>query len=146
MRTAIREISGAKDLFDEGEGFFRVVESSHRKPAIFTPEIVHNLLCMAIEKYAMSILLSMGALPDNHTFSDLVEALKPQIPVSPGIEEALLALDQEADLCSLELRQPSLPTPDRMEFLKGIGRRFKEAAREAVLEGNTFTLQLESIE
>jgi len=131
MRTAIREISGAKDLFDEGEGFFRVVESSHRKPAIFTPEIVHNLLCMAIEKYAMSILLSMGALPDNHTFSDLVEALKPQIPVSPGIEE---------------LRQPSLPTPDRMEFLKGIGRRFKEAAREAVLEGNTFTLQLESIE
>ena len=140
----VEEISGAEGMLTEGEGFFRVVEGSHRKPEVFTPEIVHNLLCMAMEKFAMSILLRMGVLPDNHTFSDLVTALKQHIPIAGEVEEALLTLDEESDLCSLEIRRSRIPPADRMLRLEAIGVRLREAAVEVVRGGNLFPLQLEA--
>lgn len=139
-------ISGALDVLQEGEGFFRVVEGASRKPAIFTPEIVHNLLCMSIEKFSMAILLRLGDMPNNHTFEDLLFALKPLIPVSARIEEALLELDRETDLCSLEIRQARLPGPERMQMLVAIGARFRDAANAVVREGESFPLHLEAVD
>ena len=141
--TAGTEISGAEEMLAEGEGFFRVVERSHLKPNIFTPEIVHSLLSMSMEKFAMSILLHRGELPDNHTFFDLVTALKAVVPMSAEIEAALLAVDDEADLCSLEIRQTKIPGPERMAMLIGIGGRMRDAAVEVVRGGNDFPLHME---
>lgn len=141
--TAETEISGAEEMLAEGEGFFRVVERSHLKPKVFTPEIVHNLLSMAMEKFAMAILMHRGELPDNHTFFDLVTALKAIVPMSAEIEAALLAVDEESDLCSLEIRQTKIPPPERMAMLIGIGGRMRDAAVDAVRRGNDFPLALE---
>jgi hypothetical protein len=140
---SVEELTGTRTVLQEGEDFFRVVRASDRRPVVFTPEIVHNLLGMALEKFAMAILMCSGDLPDNHTFSDLIRALKAKIPVGAQVEEALLGMDAESDLCSLEIRRSSIPGPERMALLVGIGERLRAAARECVLEGNPFPLQLE---
>jgi hypothetical protein len=140
---AINEISGIEPFLLEGEGYFRVVQKSHLRPRIFTPEIVHSVLCMALEKFIMAILMRTGNLPDNHTFADLVFALKTEIPVSAEIEAALLTLDLESDLCSLEIRKVRIPGPERMQELVAVGARLQEAAREAVRGENRFPLNLE---
>jgi len=140
---AIHEISGIEPFLLEGEGYFRVARNSHHRPLIFTPEIVHSVLCMALEKFIMAILMRTGNLPDNHTFADLVHALKSEIPVSAEIEAALLALDRESDLCSMEIRNVRIPGPERMRELVAIGARLQEAAREAVRGENRFPLNLE---
>jgi hypothetical protein len=140
---AMHEISGIEPFLREGEGYFRVVQKSHLRPRIFTPEIVHSVLCMALEKFIMAILMRTGTLPENHTFADLVFALKTEIPVSAEIEEALLTLDLESDLCSLEIRKVRIPGPERMQELVAVGVRLQEAAREAVRSDNRFPLNLE---
>jgi len=137
------EISGIEAILTEGEGYFQVVRKSHLRPLVFTPEIVHNLLGMAMEKFAMAILMHRGELPDNHTFFDLVSALKAVVPMSAEIEAALLAVDEESDLCSLEIRQTKIPGPERMAMLIGIGGKLRDAAVEAVRGGNDFPLALE---
>jgi hypothetical protein len=137
------EISGIEPLLKEGEAFFRVVQRSPLRPGVFNPELVHGLLSMALEKFAMCILMSAGTMPDNHTFGDLVGELKAHIPVSAEIEAALLELDVESDLCSLEIRKTRIPGEERMRMLIGIGERLQAAARECVREGNHFPLQLE---
>jgi len=137
------EISGIEPLLQEGESFFRVVRNSHLRPNVFNPELVHGLLGMALEKFAMCILMSAGTMPDNHTFADLLRELKAQIPVRAEIEAALLGLDAESDLCSLEIRQTRIPGPERMQELIAIGELLQAAARECVHEGNLFPLQLE---
>jgi len=137
------EISGIEAILTEGEGYFQVVRKSHLRPLVFTPEIVHNLLGMAMEKFAMVILMQAGTMPDNHTFSDLLRELKAQIPVRPSIETALLAMDEESDLCSLEIRKVRIPGPERMRELVEIGELLQEAARDALHNGNRFPLHLE---
>jgi hypothetical protein len=140
---AIQEISGIEAILKEGEGYFQVVCKSHHRPLVFTPEIVHNLLGMALEKFAMVILMRAGTMPDNHTFSDLLRELKAQIPVRPAIEAALLAMDEESDLCSLEIRKVHIPGPERMRELVEIGELLQAAARDALHNGNLFPLHLE---
>jgi hypothetical protein len=139
----IMEISGIEALLAEGEGYFQVVRKSHTRPLVFTPEIVHNLLGMALEKFAMVILMRAGTMPDNHTFADLLRELKAQIPVRPSIEAALLGMDEESDLCSLEIRKVRMPSPERMRELIEIGELLQEAARDALHNGNLFPLHLE---
>ena len=139
----MQEISGIEAILTEGEGYFQVVRKSHLRPLVFTPEIVHNLLGMALEKFAMVILMQAGTMPDNHTFSDLLRELKAQIPVRASIEAALLALDEESDLCSLEIRKVSIPGPDRMRELIEIGELLRAAAGDAFHNGNRFPLHLE---
>jgi len=141
--TAGIEISGAEEMLAEGEGYFRVVERSYLKPKVFTPEIVHNLLSMSMEKFSMAILMHQGLLPENHAFDDLVNALKAVVPMSAEIESALLALDAESDLCSLEIRKSQIPGPERMAMLIGIGCKLRDAAVDSVRGGNDFPLHLE---
>ena len=140
---AVQEISGIEAILKEGEGYFQVVRRSHLRPLVFTPEIVHNLLGMALEKFAMVILMLAGTMPDNHTFADLLRELKAQIPVRPSIEAALLSMDEESDLCSLEIRKVRIPGPERMRELVEIGELLQAAARDALHNGNLFPLHLE---
>jgi hypothetical protein len=144
MSLQTDEKSTTSELFlQEGEGYFKVVEGYSKRPEVFTAEIVHNCLCMSLEKYAMAILTHSRNLPDNHTFDDLVTALKFLIPVSAEVETALLALDDQSDLCSLDLRQAKVPELSEMGPIIEIGRRLRRGAFETVREGNPFTLALE---
>jgi hypothetical protein len=143
MMDEVMEISGIEAILTEGEGYFKTVSRSHMRPLVCTPEIVHNLLGMALEKFVMVILMRVGTMPDNHTFSDLLRELKAQIPVRPAIEAALLAMDEESDLCSLEIRKVRIPGPERMRDLIEIGGLLQEAARDAFHNGNLFPLHLE---
>lgn len=133
----------AQGFWEEAEGFFRVVSARHKRPGVFGPELVHNLLCMALEKYAMAVLAGLGELPENHTFADLVGAMKARIPVAGSIESSLLELDDRTDLCSLEIRKVFLPREFELELGIEVGRRLRKAAQEVLVEGSLFPLALE---
>lgn len=141
---SVDRLSSAEEFFREGEGYFRTVEGSARRPSVFTAELVHDLLCMSLEKYAMAILAGLGELPLNHTFADLVWSLKQCVPMAPELETGLLSLDEQSDLCSLEIRKPRIPSREELLPLIEMGRRLQRAAREVVLEGSSFPLALEA--
>ncbi len=68
----------------------------------FNTTIRYNLLAMAFEKFVMAILMYHMALPMNHTFTDLIEALETVHPLDPETKAVLLGLEKRQEICSFE--------------------------------------------
>ncbi|WP_456473287.1 hypothetical protein [Desulfolithobacter sp.] len=88
----------------EGLQYLATARGGHaRRPGVFTPEILYNLVTMAIEKFVMAALMFHGTLPFNHTMHDLVEALEQTFPgATDPMREQLLALDRHQEICDLD--------------------------------------------
>jgi hypothetical protein len=117
MRTGadmgIREDSGT--YLVEGAQFMKTAEGGLKREAVFTPEILYNILGMAIEKYCMGLLFCHGTLADNHTFIDLVESMNRIVSLPSDLKEELLELQGYQEICSIShyVRKP----PDRVAIL-----------------------------
>ena len=100
----VPSIQGWEEFLAEGEGFFSVSLNAYNKQKEkFTPEILYNIICMAIEKYIMAALMKNGALPYNHTMTDLTEAMETTFGnTMDGLKDRLMALDRYQEICDVE--------------------------------------------
>ena len=55
----------------------------------YSPDLLYNLCAMAIEQYFMALCVYKNVLPENHRFSDLVDAVSSFTPVDGNIIEDL---------------------------------------------------------
>lgn len=67
-----------------------------------SPEIVYNLFSMSLESYSMAILDYHGTLADNHTFTDLVEAIERVTTLEPELKRRILELEKCQQICSFD--------------------------------------------
>lgn len=110
---AVQPITGWEDFLQEGDAYLQTAKGAHshgRKA--FTPEILYNVIAMAIEKFVMAALMKHGALPYNHTMVDLVFAMDDVFPdYISDIREGLLDLDHYQEICdvdSFNINPPSM--------------------------------------
>jgi len=104
MPTAAAPGLGTPDLgsaafLEEGDQYLKAALGGLRRPQVFTPEILYNLLAMAVEKHFMALLTVRGTLPENHTFTDLVDAARQVVGLDADLEAELLALETFQNLC-----------------------------------------------
>ena len=106
-----------REFMAQGRQFHKAALGGLKRTEVFTPEILYNMLAMAMEKYIMGLLMYRKNLPDNHTFRDLVDGLRRMEAQSadsfgPRLTEELagelLALDAFQEICSVDgyARQP----------------------------------------
>ena len=97
-------IDGWEDFLKDGKAYFKTADSAHREQKkAFTPEILYNIIAMAIEKFVMAALMRHGTLPYNHTMKDLVEAMDETFPgAMDELREPLLGMDQYQQICFLD--------------------------------------------
>jgi hypothetical protein len=108
-------LSGHLEFLKEGDAYLKTVRNSGKRPDVFNPEIVFNLVGMAIEKLMMATLMHSGCLPENHTFRDLAEAWRAAVgEMEPGRRRLLESLDAHNNLCSLAAFQQTIPSPETM--------------------------------
>ncbi len=55
-------ISETELFLEEGDKYLKVVLNGHKRPEVFTLELMFNMLTLAIEKHAMAIL--MACMPE----------------------------------------------------------------------------------
>lgn len=126
-------ISETEVFLKDGDSYMAVVLNAHKRPEIFTAELVFNLLTLAIEKQAMAILMACGTLPENHTFMDLLDGMKWVMPISEANHRVLLSLHEEDSMCSLDIpSKPRIPTAEQMVDYVELARRMQLAAHEMV--------------
>jgi hypothetical protein len=87
------------EYMTEGDAYLKTATGGTKRPGIFTPEILYNLLAMAIEKHIMAALVFKGTLADNHTFSDLIDSAKAICPLSDSVVTKLLDLEVYQNIC-----------------------------------------------
>nr|MBF0222204.1 hypothetical protein [Desulfobulbaceae bacterium] len=101
---AAQPISGWQEFLVEGQGFLHTASAAVEKSRkVFTPEILYNIIAMAIEKFVMAALMKHGTMPYNHTMQDLVEAMDTTFPHAiDELRDGLLKMGEYQDICDLD--------------------------------------------
>ncbi len=122
----IVQIDNWKDYLRDGEQFLNTASGAHeKKKKAFSPEVIYNLTCMAIEKLIMAFLMKNGDLAENHTMGDLQRALHKHLGSLGELDADLAFLDTFQEICDLESYTIRIPEDhDIIRFLS-IGNKIK---------------------
>ncbi len=88
-----------KLFLTEGDQYLKTARGGVKRPAIFTTEILYNIIGLAIEKHIMAALMARGQLADNHTFTDLVDATKQIGEIDADIAAQLRKFESYQNIC-----------------------------------------------
>jgi len=84
----------------------------------FETDIVYNLLGMSLEGYVMAILDIHNSLPENHTFTDLMNALETVCPVNIELRKRILDYENIQSICSVEKYHRQKPAKHEVHELR----------------------------
>jgi len=116
-----------KLFMEEGDAYLKAARGGQKRPGVFTPEILYNLLAMSIEKHIMAALIFKGTLADNHTFTDMIQSAKELCPLDDALIEKLIELERYQEIC------PVFEGYHRKEFPAGNVPGMVAAAEEVQL-------------
>ncbi len=104
IKKAPDAIDDWDSFLSDGVAYLRTAVGAHKKGRkVFSPEILYNIVAMAIEKFVMAALMQRGELPWNHTMGDLVAAMDEVFPDEiSSIKEGLLELDRYQEICDVD--------------------------------------------
>lgn len=114
-----------KYLKDGDQYLQTALGAAERRSNVFTPEILYNIVAMAIEKLIMGFLMSRGDLAENHTMGDLLFALKRHLDLPEEIVGDLLYLDSFQEICDLDSYNRRPPTDEETIRILAIGREMQ---------------------
>ena len=111
----------------QGDQYLRATSPKGDKNK-FNTEIRYNLLSMSFESYAMAILDFNKTLPDNHTYTDLMNALDHVIVINPELKSRILKYENIQSICSIDKYHINKPTEENLDDLKGAISEIAELA------------------
>ncbi len=128
-------IEGWPLYLKEGRDYLRAAANGHaRRPDVFIPETVYNLVAMGCEKLLMAFLMFNGCLPENHTMTDLARAVEGVTGPQPALRRDLEHLDTYQELCDLDTFQHRAPDAGTIGQILAIGERVASFARATLPE------------
>jgi hypothetical protein len=94
----------------------------------FGTQILYNLLSMSMESYIMAVLIYKKCLPDNHTYTDLIEGLERVMKLDAGLKERILKYESIQSICSVDKFSIQEPTLEQIDDLRGAVEEIKGIA------------------
>jgi hypothetical protein len=117
-----------KTWLKHGDQFFKGSTPKSGKVSILGPVIRYNMMSMALESYVMGILNCYSTMPDNHTFTDLVNALDQVIKLDPVLKQQILKHENIQSICSVDKYQRRAPGEDELAELYAAITEIKDIA------------------
>lgn len=112
-----------KKYVDEGHKYMKTaVNGLLNRKKVFTPEIIYNIVGMAIEKNIMGFLMYNKCMPDNHTLTDLANAVKNIDPVENELFEKMAEMDRFQEICSIDDYKVKVPDDNEISEFVRIGQ------------------------
>ena len=132
------EIRDWEQFLQDGEAFLKTATGAFsRKKRAFTPEILYNIIAMAIEKFVMAALMRAGVMPCNHTMADLVEAMEKTFPGAlTNIRKNLLALDKYQEICDVDNFRMTSPGLDEIPAMLELAERLHFLVTNDLMESS----------
>ena len=125
-RQNIISIDNWQEYRRDGEQFLSTATQAFEKGNTrFTPEILFNLVAMAIEKLVMAFLMKRGDLAENHTMGDLFRALEKHVGHQPELAGQFAFLDTFQEICDLETYRRQAPTLEETAVIVDIGEEVR---------------------
>lgn len=100
-----------RQFMEEGDAYLKTARGGVKRSNIFTPEILYNIIAMAIEKHIMAALMAKEELADNHTFTDLIDATRQIGEIDEAIAEQLRKFENYQNICPVFAGYQSADVP-----------------------------------
>lgn len=84
----------------------------------FGEDIRYNLLSLSLEGYSMAILDYHRTLPENHTYTDLINALDGVVLIPERLKKQILKFENIQSICSVEKYYRTSPSEKDLKELK----------------------------
>lgn len=107
-----------KTWLEQGDQYLRAATPKTGK-SFFGPEVRYNLISMSLEAYIMAIMDYNEALPQNHTYTDLIMGLETVINLDENLKNRILKYENIQSICSIDKYHILAPTEDELFDLKG---------------------------
>jgi hypothetical protein len=109
-----------KVMYNEGQKYLSTA-SKTAGSKVFTPSLRYNITAMALEKYVMATCMLHDYLPQNHTLTDLMDAVARFVPSDPSLQRTILQYEDAQRLCSLEdYHREDLSPEDLEKFVMSV--------------------------
>lgn len=96
----------------------------------FDTDVAYNLLGMSLESFVMAILDVHHSLPENHTFTDLMDALGTVCPVDNALREKILKYESIQSICSIDKYQRENPSEEAVNELREAVKQIRDMAHK----------------
>lgn len=130
---------------DKGNKYFSGVQGKNGNPCKLSPTIQYNLVCLAFESYVMAILDFHSKLPENHSITDLLDALETVMPIDIDLRNKIIKYEEVQLICPLieyNRRDPSLEEVD--DFKVSI-KEISDLANKLIGEQQVISIQKEIV-
>ena len=117
----------------QGDQYFKAAAPEGRKSKL-NAAIRYNMLSMAFEGYVMAITDFYKNLPENHTYTDLLNALDQVQPIDASLKERILRYENIQSICSIEKYHTVDPSEEDLEDLEGAIREIAVIARRTCVD------------
>jgi hypothetical protein len=106
-------LSACQIFVNDGDGILKTARGGLRRPTVFTPGILYNLLTAAIEKYIMAVMVYRKKMAGRHTFADLVNSVQDVEPMPADLVERLRTMGKYQEICPVFVGYKRRPVPGR---------------------------------
>lgn len=122
-----------KTWIKEGDQYLKSATPKGEKSK-FNNEILYNLLSMALEGYIMAILDYHTALPDNHTYTDLINGLEKVYDLPDDLKSRIMKYEGIQSICSVDQFEIRTATDEELIELHGAITEIKDIAYEVCMQ------------
>lgn len=91
------------NFIQEGLQFLRTARNGQKRKAVFTNEIIYNLIGLSLEKMLVGLCMRHGHMPADHTLAGIVAEVNDLCPMDTTLAEEIQAMDRIQDLCALDM-------------------------------------------
>lgn len=133
LEAAVPRIPEWEEWLDNGEKYYKAASPKDGKSR-FTPDLQYNLLSMSLEGYVMAISGYHNLLPENHTYTDLMDALERVVQVDPDLKEQVLRHESIQEICSIEDYSRSHPSETALGELRAAIFKLGELAHKICVQ------------
>jgi len=124
-------------FIDEGDRYLKTaVGGSQNRPQVFTPEILYNLVAMAIEKHAMGYLMYHCQLPDNHTLRDLMDAIRKLGDLDEELYGKVVNMDRFQEICSVFQYHREVPRTEDIAAFLDLGDQIRAFVKNRLISAS----------
>jgi hypothetical protein len=100
----------------------------------FNNDLIYNLILISIEKNIMAICMKNNYLPENHTITDLICAVKKIISLDEQLEKNLLEIEKYQFICTMIDYNRDIGQIKDINLVINTGHEVNEIAKKITLQ------------
>ena len=125
-------LEGYDTMIKGADSYYGSAKRSFEKGTKFSEELVFNILTMAVEKYLVGLMMSVGEMPANHVIKHLLVEADGHFKIDESIIESLSKVDDYLYICSMDDFTNRVPDKKELAIILEAVEKLKTFVHENV--------------